>query len=67
MENRIIYSVLSKGIHELSEEECLYSFEPLKLGIELILDEKKEIVERKKKIDEAKKSIQRVFEKMKGK
>lgn len=67
VENRIIYSVLSKGIHELSEKECLDSFEPVKLGIELILDERKEIIERNRKIDEARKSIQKVHESMKGK
>jgi len=35
-----IYSVLSRGVHELSEEVCLRYFEPLKLSIELILDQK---------------------------
>ncbi|WP_024834015.1 hypothetical protein [Ruminiclostridium josui] len=67
VENRIIYSVLSKGIHELSEKECLDNFEPLKLGIELILDERKELIERNRKIEEAKKSIQKIHEGMKGK
>lgn len=41
-ENREIYGVLSKGIHELSEEECLEFFPVLQVGIELILDEKYE-------------------------
>lgn len=40
-ENRRMYSILSKGIHELSEEHCLKFFEPLKLSIKLILEEDK--------------------------
>ncbi len=37
-----MYSILSKGIHELSEEECLQYFKLMKIGIELILDEQLE-------------------------
>ncbi len=57
VENRVIYSILSKGIHSLTEEECLKHFEPLKLGIELILDEKIEEEEEAKKISRAKKDL----------
>ncbi len=39
VKNANIYSILSKGIHELSEEECIKYFATLKMGIELILDE----------------------------
>ena len=39
VENRKIYSILSKGIHELTEEECAEAFSSLELGITLILDE----------------------------
>lgn len=38
VENRNIYSILSKGIHELSEGDCLEMFPKLELGIEIILD-----------------------------
>ncbi|MCA0849656.1 hypothetical protein [Salipiger thiooxidans] len=38
-ENRKIYAVLSKGIHELSEEECLAAFPWLKKSIIFILDD----------------------------
>lgn len=38
--NANIYSVLSKGIHELTEEECLGIFPLMKTFTELILDEK---------------------------
>ena len=43
-----IYGILSKGIHELDDEVCLTYFGPLKLSIELILDQK---IEEKKKLD----------------
>jgi len=39
VENRRIYGILSTGIHELSEQECLDYFEVVKNGMELILDE----------------------------
>lgn len=38
VQNRSIYGILSKGIHELSEDECLDMFPKLELGIEIILD-----------------------------
>jgi hypothetical protein len=40
-ENRRLYGILSKGIHELSDEVCLKVFEPLKLSIKIILEEDK--------------------------
>jgi hypothetical protein len=46
VENRSMYGILSKGIHDLSEEECLAHFEVLRNGIELILDQKLEAQER---------------------
>lgn len=36
--NKNIYGIVSKGIHELSEEECREMFPYIKAGIELILD-----------------------------
>jgi hypothetical protein len=48
LEMKNIYGILSKGVHELSEEECLSYFSPIKLSIELILDQK---IEQKLKID----------------
>jgi len=38
--NAAIYSILSKGIHSLTDDECLEHYATIKLGIELILDEK---------------------------
>jgi len=37
--NGNIYSILSKGIHELKEEECLDIFPIMQMAIELILDD----------------------------
>ncbi|EWS54421.1 hypothetical protein X551_02762 [Methylibium sp. T29] len=56
-----MYSLLSKGIHELSEEECLKHFATLRLGIELILDERLEARERANKISAAKAAIQKAL------
>lgn len=50
VQNKKIYGIISKGIHELSEEECLAMFDILKTSIELILDEKKEMVEKESKM-----------------
>lgn len=48
--NRNIYGIVSKGIHELSEEECLSMFPLIKTGIELILDD---IIAEKERIAKA--------------
>jgi hypothetical protein len=55
-ENKQIYGILSKGIHELSEAECLEAFEYLQLSLKIILEEdlkKKEELELKRKASEA--------------
>lgn len=49
VKNSVIYGILSKGIHELSEQECLEIFPAVKLGIELILDDKIKLLEQKEK------------------
>tara|TARA_B100000508_G_scaffold60333_2_gene47516 strand:+ start:62433 stop:63245 length:813 start_codon:yes stop_codon:yes gene_type:complete len=46
LEMKSIYGILSKGVHELDDKVCLEYFAPLKLSIELILDQK---IEEKKK------------------
>lgn len=48
VENKSIYGILSKGVHELSEDECMTYFDVVKKGIELILDEKIEKEEKEK-------------------
>lgn len=55
VDNKNIYGIVSKGIHELSEEECREMFPYIKAGIELILDDLLAEKERKEK--------EKVFEK----
>lgn len=64
-ENREIYGILSKGIHELYENECLEYFEVMKVGIELILDEKLEQLEKEEKQVRIKNAISGIKGKMK--
>ncbi len=49
--NKNLYGIVSKGIHELSEEECLSMFPCIRTGIELILDD---ILAEKEKAKKAK-------------
>lgn len=65
VKNKFIYSILSKAIHELREDECLKYFAPVKLGIELILDEKLEELDREAKIKEAAKSLSEIHSELK--
>jgi hypothetical protein len=54
--NGKIYGILSKGIHELEEKECLNAFEVIKHAIFFILDEdkhKKEELARRKAAEKA--------------
>lgn len=57
VEYKSMYSILSKGIHELNEETCLAHFDTLRVGIEIILDDKLEELKKKEKIEEAKKKL----------
>ncbi|MGE7092552.1 hypothetical protein ACQKII_14125 [Lysinibacillus sp. NPDC048646] len=52
-----LYGILSKGIHELSEDECKEYFEITKYAIELILDEKLVMLEKEAKTKELKTSL----------
>lgn len=58
IKNKNMYGILSKGIHELSEQDCLNAFPIVKLGIEMILDERIVAKERAKKLEEATKAMQ---------
>ncbi len=51
--NPNMYSILSKGIHDLSEDECLKHFPALRICVELILNEKLEEKEKQNKIKQA--------------
>ncbi len=52
-----LYGILSKGIHELTEQECLAYFDTMKLAIELILRQK---IEQKRQQDEENETIRRM-------
>lgn len=58
VDNRTMYGILSKGIHELSEKECLAVFPVVKAGIEIILDAKLAEAAQRKKLEAATKAIQ---------
>lgn len=64
--NPILYGILSKGIHELDEQECLEAFPILKIAIELILDEKLRVKEREEKIKDAQIKLSKLKEKHSG-
>lgn len=49
VENKGLYGIVSKGIHELSEDECKSIFPNIQIGIEMILDDILAERERKEK------------------
>lgn len=60
VEMKGIYTILGKGVHELTEEECLKYFSPIKLSIELILDQKIEESQKKEKDLKVKQQLQKI-------
>ncbi len=64
VDNPAMYSLLSKGVHELTEKECLDHFDALKIGIELILDQKLEEKEKAQKIKQAKSALDKAGAKL---
>ncbi|GHC67841.1 short-chain dehydrogenase [Roseibacillus persicicus] len=60
VEQRVLYGIMSKGVHSLDEETCLAHFPVVRTGIELILDQKLALDQQRKKMDEAKKQISNV-------
>jgi hypothetical protein len=65
VDNKTMYSILSLGIHELDEQTCLAHFDTLKVGIEIILDEKLDEFKKKEKIEKAKKKLTELKSKVK--
>ena len=59
VKNRNMYAIVSKGIHELGENECLKMFPQLRVGIELILDDILRDKERENKERELEKFVAR--------
>ena len=66
VKNRQVFKILSKGVHELTEEECLAYFDCMRQSIELILDERLEQLEKKKKVAEVKKTLSSIAGKIKN-
>jgi hypothetical protein len=63
--NASLYGIVSKGIHELSESECLAHFSLMRSSIELILDERLAQRERSQKEKEAAKLLSNIAGKLK--
>ena len=66
VENKNIYEIISKGIHELSEKECLEYYPGVKMGIELILDDLIAEKERERKKKELSKFVANTTGKLKN-
>lgn len=66
VEMKDAYGILSKGIHELSEQECREYFKILKLSIELILDQQIELDAKRERDLEVKKQLKELSTKLKS-
>ena len=64
-ENASLYSILSMGIHELSEEECNKQFVIVRSGVELILNEKLRKLEEEKNKQRIEKELNKLHGKLK--
>lgn len=60
-----IYGILSKGIHELSEEECLGYFDIMRTSIEMILDQRIEMQQKERKEKEVEKQLNAIIANLK--
>jgi hypothetical protein len=59
-----LYSILSSGVHELTEKQCLTYFPALKLSIELILDQKIEKAHAQKRKKEVLAQVQNISQEL---
>jgi hypothetical protein len=57
VKNKKLYGILSRGIHELDEQECLSFFEVMRASTVIILDEDKRKKEEKAQQEKLKKAI----------
>ena len=64
VKNSKVYGVLSKGVHELTEEECADYFDVMHTSIEIICEEKLAELERSKKASLGSKALQKVLQKL---
>ena len=61
VENAAVYGVLSKGVHELSEEDCANYFDVMHTAMELICEDKLVVIERQQKAEAGAKALQHVI------
>jgi hypothetical protein len=66
VDQRKLYSILSKGIHSLTEKECIEAFPVVRVGTELILDQKVAANRQEHKMNAAKKQIAMLQQKLKN-
>lgn len=64
VENYKIYGILSKGVHELSEDDCKEYFTVLRESIEMILDEKLERLQKEKRKKEISSALNTITKKL---
>lgn len=64
VENRGLYSIMSTGIHDLTEDECKRYFDTVRVGIEMILDEKMEEERKREKREKARRAINKVLDEL---
>lgn len=60
VEHASVYSILSRGVHELSEQECLEHFPAVRAAIDMILDDRFAEQQRQLKNAEIKKALARI-------
>jgi hypothetical protein len=66
VENPGLYGVLSKHVHELSDEECLANFEPLKTAVLIIAEDRLMALQQKRMRDAASAAVTKLNEKYNG-
>lgn len=64
VDNKNLYGILSKGIHELSEGECNRYFDAVNWGIRLIMDEEIESRQKAERLDRVQKELAEISEKL---
>ena len=67
VKNRFVYGILSKGLHELTEEQCRDHFETVRASIELILDEEIAAKEKAAKAASAEQALAKIRRDLGGK
>jgi hypothetical protein len=66
VEHKQWYGIVSKGLHELSEQECIDYFPIVREGIEIMVSQKADRLEREEKEKNAGASIQALSAKLKA-